>query len=62
MSQKYTEAKAKANKKWDEANKERKKYISHRARARSFIRDVATLEDLDEFEQLIKKRRKTLEN
>ena len=61
MSQKYTEAKAKANKKWDEQNKERKKYISHRSRARSFIRDVATLEDLDEFEQLIKERRKALE-
>ena len=27
---KYTEAKARANKKWDEKNKERKKYIIKR--------------------------------
>lgn len=56
-----SEAQKRANKKWDEANKERKKYISHRARARSFIRNVSTLEDLDEFEELIKERRKALE-
>lgn len=43
------------------ANKERKKYISHRARACSFIRNVSTLEDLDEFEELIKERRKALQ-
>lgn len=54
---KVTESQKRARDKWDEENKERKKYISHRARARSFIRDHATAEDLDELESLIHERR-----
>lgn len=53
MSVKQTEA----NKKWQEKNKERAKYLSDRSRARSFIKNLATLEDLDEFEKLIEEKR-----
>lgn len=53
MAVKQTEA----NKKWQEKNKERAKYLSDRSRARSFIKNLATLEDLDEFEKLIGEKR-----
>lgn len=51
-----------ANKKWQEKNKERAKYLSDRSRARSFIKNLATLEDLEEFKTLIEERKKTLYN
>lgn len=51
-----------ANKKWQEKNKEKAKYLSDRSRARSFIRNLATLEDLDEFESLIREKRALLNN
>lgn len=59
MSKIY-ESQKRAKKKWDEENKDKKRYLSHRARARSFLRDVATLEDLDEMEQVLETRRKSL--
>lgn len=49
-----------ANKKWQEKNKERSKYLQHRSSARGFIRNKATLEDLDELEMLITQRRSEL--
>ncbi|NVY96994.1 hypothetical protein HU830_07500 [Lactobacillus sp. DCY120] len=52
MTNKQTEA----NKRWQEKNKARAKYLSDRSRARSFIKKAATLEDLSEFSGLIKKR------
>ena len=51
-----------ANKKWQEKNKERAKYLSDRSRARSFIKNLATLEDLEEFKNLIEERTKSLYN
>jgi ribosomal protein S20 len=45
-----------ANKRWQQQNKERAKYLSNRSRARSFIRNQAELEDLEELQQLIKER------
>lgn len=56
-----TEARVRANKKWNENNKERVKYLSNRSRTRSFVKNSATLEDLDELEMLIAERRKALE-
>ena len=53
-------AQTEANKRWQEKNKERAKYLSNRSRARSFIRNKATKEDLEELEQLIAERRKEL--
>jgi len=50
-----------ANKRWQEQNKEKAKYLSNRSRSRSFIKNQATLEDLEELEKLIFERRKELE-
>ena len=41
-------------------NKERAKYLSDRSRTRSFIRNKATIEDLDELKELITNRKKEL--
>lgn len=49
-----------ANKKWQEKNKDRAKYLSNRSRARSFIRNQATIEDIQEFTLLIAERKKSL--
>ena len=51
-------AQTEANKRWQEKNKERAKYLSNRSRARSFVKNQATKEDLEELEQLIADRRK----
>lgn len=51
-----------ANKKWQDKNKERAKYLSNRSRARSFIKNQALVEDLEELENLIKERKIELEN
>ncbi|MGG7144376.1 hypothetical protein ACQPVP_13040 [Clostridium nigeriense] len=57
---KISEAREKANKKWNENNKEHMNYLRSRSSARSFIRNKATLEDLEELEKLIEERRKQL--
>ena len=49
-----------ADKKWIEKNKEHRRYLSARGGARSFIRNRATLEDLEELEELIAARRENL--
>ena len=46
-----------ANKRWQEKNKEKAKYLSDRSRAKSFIKR-ATLEDLELLESLIKDYKK----
>lgn len=53
----YTEARKRANTKWDKENKERKKYLSKRSTARAFIRDHMKHEDLSEFINLIEERK-----
>lgn len=55
--QPYTDAKKRANEKWKENNAERNRYINQRSAARSFIRNRATKEDLDELTKLIAERR-----
>lgn len=49
-----------ADKKWYEKNKEHKLYLNYRSTSRSFIRNKATIEDLEELEELIKKRKEEL--
>ncbi|HBT72359.1 MAG TPA: hypothetical protein DEB37_08850 [Lysinibacillus sp.] len=49
-----------ANKRWQAKNKERAKYLSARSGARSFIRDHALEEDLDELMELILERKQVL--
>lgn len=55
MGKRVSEAKRKANDKWDEANRERKRYINNRSTARNFIKNMYD-EDIPEFKELIQKR------
>lgn len=65
MTEKLSDARIKANKKWDEKNKTRIGYLNHKARAKSFItkdpKDGATkpneyLNDLLEMKKLLDNR------
>ncbi|MCM3024617.1 hypothetical protein [Heyndrickxia ginsengihumi] len=58
MAKKQTEA----NKKWQEKNKEHAKYLSNRSRSRSFIRNQATLEDIQELRKLLDEREEQIKN
>lgn len=49
-----------ADLKWRAKNKPYRSYLSSRSSARSFIRNHATVEDLDELDGLIKDRRTQL--
>ncbi|EAC3092583.1 hypothetical protein FBT95_08990 [Listeria monocytogenes] len=58
MTKKTTsDAQLKANKAWQDKNKEHANYLKSRSAARSFIKKKATLEDLEELEQLIKEHK-----
>lgn len=48
------------NKKWQDKNKEYSNYLKSRSTARSFIKNKATNEDLEEFKVLINTREETL--
>lgn len=60
MADKTSEAQKRASRAWEERNKEKVRQDSARRSARSFIRNRATEEDLQELEQLIAERRKLL--
>lgn len=49
-----------ANKRWQEENREKARYLRNRSTARSFIKKQAMLEDIEELENLIEERRKEL--
>ena len=53
-----SESRKRANKKWDDKNKERMKYLRYRSYAKSFIKNMANNDDLDELVKLIDERRK----
>lgn len=59
---KVSEAQRKANKKWDEKNKERKSYINKRSTAKSFILNLATEEDLENITEYVEQRRTELKD
>ena len=56
-----TDARKRANKKWAENNREDRNYLSKRSSARSFIRNHATMDDLNELEEIIKEMKEALE-
>ena len=62
MDNKTSEAQIKASQKWREQNKDRARYISVRSSARNFIRNYATLEDIEELKQLIDSKEKELKD
>lgn len=53
-------AQTKANKKWQEKNRERTRYLRNRSATRTFIRRDATYEDLEEIKSMIAEREKEL--
>lgn len=55
-----SEAQRKAIKKWNEKNKEKRNFYTRRSMTRSFIRDFAKEEDLEELSILIKERMEKL--
>ncbi len=50
-----------AQKRWKEKNRARSNYLSYRGTARTFIRNHATLEDVEELRALLAKRVKALQ-
>ena len=51
-----TEARKRANRKWDGANKKRKQYLNRRSVCKNFILKSATAEDLENIKEYIKER------
>ncbi|MCZ3747383.1 hypothetical protein L2520_08275 [Limosilactobacillus vaginalis] len=51
-----SEAQLKANKKWNDKNKDKQRIYRYRSYARKFIRDLADDNDLKELQELIHKR------
>lgn len=51
-----TNPQTEANKRWQEKNREKAKYLRNRSTARSFIKNQATKEDIAELQQLIENR------
>ena len=49
-------AQTEANKAWKAKNKEHAKYLNYRSMARSFIRNLATDDDIEELKQLMAER------
>ena len=58
MTEKLSEARIKANKKWDQNNPDKKKKIRARSAAKSFINNYADNDDLDFLLGLINEKRK----
>lgn len=56
MKNKQTEA----NKRWQEQNRDRTRYLRNRSTARSFLKTM-NYEDLKEMKELVEKREKELE-
>ena len=58
---KTSDAQLKASRKWQEKNKEQMKHVRNRSGAKGYIKN-ASLEELEELEQLIEERKKALSN
>lgn len=56
------ECKKRANKKWCEKNRAYRNYLTKRSTSRNFIRNEATLDDLNELSHLIKIKKETINN
>lgn len=60
MENKLSDAQKRAQKKYDEENKEKRNYLKSRSAARSFIRNKAKKEDLDELKEIIEEKYKSM--
>ena len=59
-NRKTSEAQMKADKRWREKNREHANYLKNRTSARCFIRNKATLEDIEELKELLRLRAEVL--
>lgn len=57
-----SEAKKRANKKWNDKNKKRMTYIRRRSDSKNFILKLATEEDLEKTIEYVNQRKKYLKN
>ena len=57
---KTSEAQRKANKKWNEKNKDKQRIYQYRSNAKHFILEMASEKDLDNFADYIDQRRTEL--
>ena len=55
-----SEAQKRASKKWSQSNKDKIKVITYRSCAKTFIKRIATLEELDGLAKMIKDRKKEI--
>ena len=53
-------AQTEANKKWQDKNREKARYLRNRSTARNFVKKQATLDDIKELEELITNRKEEL--
>ena len=60
MEKKISTAQENAIKNYRKKNPEKTRYYSYRSTSRTFINNYSTLEDLEEFEELIRKRKEEL--
>lgn len=60
MENKTSKAQKEAIKAYRQRNPEKTRYYSYRSTSRTFINNYSTLKDLEEFEELIRKRREEL--
>ena len=51
-----SEAQLKANKKWNDKNKDKQRVYRYRSYARKYVRDIANEDDLKELQALINER------
>ncbi len=49
-------AQRKANKKWNDKNKDKQRVYRYRSYARKYVRDIANKEDLEELQKMIAER------
>ena len=59
-NRKTSEAQRNADKRWREKNREHANYLKNRTSARCFIRNKATLEDIEELRELLRLRAEVL--
>lgn len=57
-----SDARKRANKKWDDSNKEQMKYLRYRSYSKTFITTLANQEDLQMLNDLIIEREELLKN
>lgn len=61
MDSSKTNKQLEANKRWIDKNREHANYLRSKSSARSFIRNRATKDDIEELQKLIEERLKKLE-